>query len=139
MTKLGLLVAVVFLVVLVVALASCHRDDAPGEGVAEEPYVRQEDDSMLAFYDPYAEFTPETPESTAAFVTRVEALTGLPRHAPQVVLDDPSIVYESGWDVHPDGERFLLMQRPGGTVDVDQIHIVSNWLSELERLVPTER
>ena len=29
---------------------------------------------------------------------------------PQVVLDDPSIVYESGWDVHPDGERFLLMQ-----------------------------
>ena len=42
------------------------------------------------------------------------------------------------WDVHPDGQRFLMVKsvsRDGGQEDVELV-LVQNWLSELERLVP---
>jgi hypothetical protein len=37
------------------------------------------------------------------------------------------------YDVAPDGERFVMVQETMPT----QIHVVQNWFSELERLVPT--
>lgn len=42
------------------------------------------------------------------------------------------------FDVTPDGQRFLMLQRdaPATTTEV---HIVLNWLQELERLVPTDQ
>ena len=39
------------------------------------------------------------------------------------------------FDVHPDGQRFLAIQRP--TQPSREIHVVQNWFLELERLVPT--
>ncbi len=42
------------------------------------------------------------------------------------------------WDIHPDGERFLMLEvehpKP-----VEGIRVVVNWLAELERLVPGHR
>jgi hypothetical protein len=46
------------------------------------------------------------------------------------------VVFGAKWDIHPDGDRFLMLQAvhpepPEG------IRVVTNWFSELERLVPT--
>jgi hypothetical protein len=43
-----------------------------------------------------------------------------------------------GYDVTPDGRRFLMVQpkeRP--PVDAAEMILVQNWLEELKRLVPT--
>ena len=40
------------------------------------------------------------------------------------------------FDVSQDGERFLLVRIPEG--QEPRIHVVQNWLAELERLVPTD-
>ena len=45
------------------------------------------------------------------------------------------------WDVSPDGQRLLMIKRPGAaTTEADgqlEIILVQNWFEELERLVPT--
>jgi Tol biopolymer transport system component/predicted Ser/Thr protein kinase len=46
------------------------------------------------------------------------------------------VVFGSKWDIHPDGDRFLMLlvehsEGPSG------IRVVTNWFAELERLVPT--
>jgi serine/threonine protein kinase len=48
----------------------------------------------------------------------------------------PSIRWARKWDIHPDGDRFLMLQfeNPG---PVEGIRVVTNWFAELERLVPT--
>jgi hypothetical protein len=40
------------------------------------------------------------------------------------------------WDIHPDGEQFLIMQETANPDPPDGIRIVRNWFAELERLVP---
>ena len=50
---------------------------------------------------------------------------------------EPGVTWGSKWDIHPDGDRFLMLQAeypdpPEG------IRVVTNWFAELERLVPTE-
>ena len=42
-----------------------------------------------------------------------------------------------GYDIHPDGERFLMLQLP--EAGLPQINVVQNWFEELKRLVPRER
>lgn len=37
------------------------------------------------------------------------------------------------YDVHPDGERFLMTMETAP----DEIRIVQNWLTELDRLLPS--
>jgi len=41
----------------------------------------------------------------------------------------------SGYDVTPDGERFLMLRRAAGA-EPRQVIIVTNWFKELQRLVP---
>jgi serine/threonine-protein kinase len=43
-----------------------------------------------------------------------------------------------GWDVHPDGERFLMIREDGGDDDqvVPEVVLIQNWDVELQRLVP---
>ena len=48
----------------------------------------------------------------------------------------PSIKWGRKWDVHPDGDRFLMLEHDG-EYTVDGIRVVTNWFTELERLVPT--
>ncbi len=56
---------------------------------------------------------------------------------PQVLLDLGPYVLD--FDIHPDGERFLLMKEQSrDELPDDQIVVVLNWLEELKRLVPTD-
>ncbi len=40
------------------------------------------------------------------------------------------------WDIHPDGDRFLMLQIESGD-HPEEIRVVTNWFAELERLVPS--
>lgn len=40
------------------------------------------------------------------------------------------------WDIHPDGDRFLMLEIRAGN-HPEGIRVISNWFAELERLVPT--
>jgi len=48
----------------------------------------------------------------------------------------PGPRWGANWDIHPDGDRFLMLQleRPDNP---REIRVVTNWFAELERLVPT--
>ena len=46
---------------------------------------------------------------------------------------DPEFQY---YDIHPDGQRFLMMKE-GTAQEQAQINVVLNWFEELKRLVPT--
>ena len=59
----------------------------------------------------------------------------------QAVLEDsfekwPGQPGFRNYDISPDGERFLVLER-GEQTQYDTIHVVLNWFEELERLVPT--
>ena len=71
------------------------------------------------------------------FSVQVTSEPELDVSAPAVVFEQPSERHVYGWfasyDVSPDGERFLVVsERP-----TTEFRVVQNWLSELERLVPT--
>ena len=48
----------------------------------------------------------------------------------------PGLRWGRGWDVHPDGERFLMLKIQSSD-SPQAIRVVKNWFAELERLVPT--
>jgi len=49
---------------------------------------------------------------------------------------EPGVTWGSKWDIHPDGDRFLMLQ--GAYPDPPKgIRVVTNWFDELERLVPS--
>lgn len=71
-------------------LVSCserREETTPDDKDADIVYIRDEDDSVAAFYEPYAAFANETPEPIVTFVTRLEELTGLPREAASYPTD----------------------------------------------------
>ncbi len=43
------------------------------------------------------------------------------------------------YDVHPDGQRFLVLNMRSGDEEVAKINVVLNWFAELKRRVPTGR
>ena len=50
---------------------------------------------------------------------------------------DGGVVFGRKWDIHPDGDRFLMLQIEHPEVPPG-IRVVTNWTTELERLVPTK-
>lgn len=68
-------------------------------------------------------------------VTQPELRPGKPR-----VLFEGSYEWEQAfgrnYDVTPDGQRFVMIERPGEAAP-QQINVILNWFEELERLVPT--
>ena len=58
---------------------------------------------------------------------------------PKFKVSKPRILFEasysSGFDISPDGQRFLTMKKE---IKATPIHVVLNWFQELERLVPTD-
>ena len=50
----------------------------------------------------------------------------------------PGIRWGRKWDIHPDGDRFLMLPMES-TQSPQEIRVVLNWFAELERLVPTSR
>ncbi len=66
--------------------------------------------------------------------TRPTLSVGLPRP-----LFEGSYVYESpdftpNYDVSSDGQRFLMLEEPKVST---QINVILNWFEELKRMVPT--
>ena len=51
----------------------------------------------------------------------------------------PAIYVWRGYDISPDGKRFLTIQESSGESSLTEIILVQNWFEELKRLVPTER
>ena len=49
---------------------------------------------------------------------------------------EPDIPWGRKWDIHPDGDRFLMLQI-GSPEPVEWIRVVKNWLPELEKVVPS--
>ena len=43
--------------------------------------------------------------------------------------------HQRSWDIHPDGDRFLMIRRAQPEAGPDYV-VVLNWLEELKRLVP---
>ncbi len=58
---------------------------------------------------------------------------------PEVVFEGQYFGAGSGrsYDVSPDGERFLMIKQVESASAPTQIIVVLNWLTELQRLVPT--
>ncbi len=65
---------------------------------------------------------------------------------PHLSWSDPKMVFEGvdvmltdtrNYDIHPNGQRFLLIDEIDQEVDNQQINIIINWFDELKRLVPT--
>ncbi len=64
---------------------------------------------------------------------------------PKLVLGEPRKLFDgaywAGWDagpsfaVSPDGKRFLMVQRTGNAKRSDELVVVQNWFTELDRLV----
>ena len=48
----------------------------------------------------------------------------------------PSPTGVAGYDVSPDGTRFLMVQSPDPEQASTQINVVLNWLEELKQRVP---
>ena len=40
------------------------------------------------------------------------------------------------YDVSPDGQKFLVVNRPEQEMAVGELHVITNWFEELKRLVP---
>ncbi len=46
--------------------------------------------------------------------------------------------HHTHYDIHPDGQRFLMMNMQGSEGTRPKINVVLNWFEELKRLVPTD-
>jgi len=76
---------------------------------------------------------------------------------PSVVVGRPSMLFDGlivnddaagdgyAYDIAPDGQRFLVIQKEAAAgerddplVRLDQLHVILNWFEELERLVPAD-
>ncbi|MDH4132671.1 MAG: hypothetical protein OEV95_12795, partial [Gemmatimonadota bacterium] len=60
---------------------------------------------------------------------------------PQSLFSQPGLmqsIYHRGYDVHPDGNRFLMVSSFGG-LSTKQLNIIFNWRAELEKLEQAPR
>lgn len=56
---------------------------------------------------------------------------------PYVLFEGPYINIQGySYDVSPDGQRFLVVEGSEQELAVGQVHVITNWLEELKRLVP---
>lgn len=60
---------------------------------------------------------------------------------PELRIGSPKVLFEgnygTGFDVAVDGDRFLMMTKRS-VKQPTELRVVLNWLSEVERLVPTD-
>ena len=59
---------------------------------------------------------------------------------PELAVGAPKLLFEKagirGYDVTPDGRGFIAVFRPPDSGIIRELHLVTNWFEELERLVP---
>ena len=81
-----------------------------------------------------------TPEQQ--FVSAIETEPSFRAASPEVMFEGSYLIGGGrNWDVHPDGQRFLLIQvgrTDGSEIAGSEIVLVQNWSQELERIVPTD-
>jgi serine/threonine-protein kinase len=67
--------------------------------------------------------------------------------SPEFEAGVPRVLFEGnylnvpgqGYDVHPDGSKFLVVESSESDAPVGELKVVENWFEELERLAPTGR
>ena len=77
-------------------------------------------------------------ESTAVMAVPMELDPTLHVGTPRKLFDGPYQLDNQGhpnFNVSPDGERFLMLRRDAGELE---LRVVTNWLDEVNRLVPVE-
>ena len=70
------------------------------------------------------------------FAVPVKAGAQFEHGIPQPIFSQPGLMqsaYHRGYDVHPDGKRFLMVSSFGG-LSTRQLNIIFNWRAELEQL-----
>jgi len=82
------------------------------------------------------------------WVAAVNTEKAFQRSQPKMLFQIPHVVFNSmglagiTWDVHPDGDRFLMLKPPANidsesaSLFPDKINIVLNWFEELKQKVP---
>ena len=72
-------------------------------------------------------------------LTQVTTLVSRPV-ASMVVTSRPSALRQrpAYYDIHPDGQRFVMVERIETEALPTEIQVVLNWFEELKRLAPTE-
>ncbi len=64
------------------------------------------------------------------------------RTTPELGVGTPRLLFQADlstlFDISPDGQRFLMMTEPSIEIPT-RLHVVINWLDQLERLAPTGR
>ncbi len=48
-----------------------------------------------------------------------------------------TILFRTHYDIHPDGERFLMNKESEEELPMTELIVVENWFEELKRLAPT--
>ena len=52
---------------------------------------------------------------------------------------DAGTTWRTNYDIHPDGQRFLMIEELDTEESRPRINVILNWTEELKRLVPPER
>ncbi len=76
---------------------------------------------------------------TKMMAVEVKTQPGFAAGAPRLLFEgrfDPKPCCGLNYDVTPDGERFVMIQQEG-ELELSQIHLITHWVEELKRLVPT--
>ena len=84
-------------------------------------------------------------DGTELFYVNAEAVMAVPARpdgsfgVPRKLFDRSSFFMAPrfyGYDISPDGKKFLMIRRDPGSVP-RQLDVILNWSDELDRLVPT--
>lgn len=76
--------------------------------------------------------------SQSAFLNEIELEGELTLGEPKLLLEKSGVLSEySGFDVAPDGQRFVMIEEGESQPAPTQLVLIQNWDEELKRLVPT--
>ncbi len=76
-------------------------------------------------------------EGQKIMAVKVATLPDFEAFEPVPLFEDATLGL--GWDVSPDGQRFVFNRWDTGGAEGPQIHVVLNWFDELRKLAPVER
>ena len=95
-----------------------------------------------------------SPEGDRLFYRNKNAVMVVPvKTEPDLKIDSPKVLFQkpysydlgsvgNTWDIHPDGDRFLMMKRveddKASTKSLRKINIILNWFEELKEKVPVQ-
>ena len=79
-------------------------------------------------------------EDAGIYCVAVTATEAFSKRNPEKVFDE-SYWFPTGrrWDIHPNGDRFLMIAEPQVEQELQKIFVIQNFDEELKRLVPVEK